>query len=84
MVLANAFATTIAFVWTVCTFGVALFPGLSQTIGRWWLHGLSMSTMGTWRVSIESYVFGGLILVVFGWITGYVFALSLEAFSMKK
>lgn len=84
LVFANAFSVTTAFVWTVCTLGIALFPGLSETIGRWWLHGLSMRVMGTWNVSIEGYLFGGLVLVGFAWITGYIFGWSLEFFGKRK
>jgi len=84
IVLANAFAVTVAFVWTVCTFGIALFPELSLTIGQWWMHGLSMTKLGTWNVSMSDFIFGGLVLTIFAWITGYVFGWSLELFGGKK
>ncbi len=81
---ANAFGVTTAFVWTICTLGVALLPGPSAMMGRWWMPGLSMTTLGTWQVSMDGFILGGVVLVGFAWITGYVFGWNLEFFSGKK
>lgn len=84
MVLANAFAATTLFVWVVCTLGVAFFPGPSLMMGRWWMHGLSMTTLGTWRVTLDGFILGGMVLVGFAWITGYVFGWCLDIFGNKN
>ena len=83
MMYANAFAVTIAFVWAVCSFGVALFPAPSLMMGKWFMHGLDMTSLGFWKVTIDGFIFGGLVLVGFGWVTGYVFGGSLEYFGKK-
>ncbi|OGJ22621.1 MAG: hypothetical protein A2804_03580 [Candidatus Pacebacteria bacterium RIFCSPHIGHO2_01_FULL_46_10] len=83
-ITANAFAVTTAFVWTVCTAGVAMLPGPSMMMNRWWMHGSNLSNVGRWNVTPEGYLFGGLVLVVFAWLTGYVYSSSLEYFRRRK
>ncbi len=81
--LANSFALTMAFVWLVCTLGVAMFPRPSYMMNKWFMHGLTGLTMGQWNVTFSGFFFGGLVLILFAWFTGYVFGSSLEYFSKK-
>lgn len=83
IIYANTFAVTVAFIWLVCTLGIWLFPDLSLTMGKWFMHGLDMTVMGTWKVTVDGFILGGLVLVAFGWLSGYVFGSSLEYFGKK-
>ncbi len=80
---ANTFAVTVAFIWLICTLGVALLPELSLTMSKWFMHELDITVMGTWKITAEGFVLGGLVLTAFGWISGYVFGSSLEYFGKK-
>lgn len=80
---ANAFAITVAFIWLICTLGIALLPELSLTMSKWFMHGLDMTVMGTWKVTVDGFIFGGLVLAGIGWMSGYVFGTSLEYFVKK-
>ena len=80
---ANTFAVTVAFIWLICTLGVALLPELSLTMSQWFMHGLDITSLGIWKVSIDGFILGGLVLVGFGWITGYIFGCSLAYFEKK-
>lgn len=73
IIFANTFALTVLFVWVICTLGVWLLPGLSLTMSAWFMHGLNISTMGVWKVTLEGFILGGIVLMAFGWATGYVF-----------
>ncbi|MEK7078771.1 MAG: DUF5676 family membrane protein [Patescibacteria group bacterium] len=83
MMYANAFAVTVSFVWLICSFGVAFLPDLSLTMSKWFMHGLDMTSLGLWKVTIDGFILGGLVLVGFGWVTGYVFGGSMEYFGKK-
>lgn len=83
MAYANAFAVTMTFIWLVCTFGVALLPELSLTMNGWFMHGLNMRVMGMWNVTFDGFILGGVVLIAFAWISGYIFGASLEYFSRK-
>lgn len=81
---ANALAVTVAFVWAICALGIALLPGPSMMVSRWWMHGLDMGVLGIWRVTFGGFLFGGIPLIVMGWLSGYVFASSYNYFLKKK
>ena len=81
--MGNSFALTMAFIWSVCTLGIAIFPGPSYMMNRWFTHGFTGLTMGQWNTTFSGFLLGGLVLVAFAWITGYVFGWSLEYFSKK-
>lgn len=82
--IANAFATTAAFVWLVCAAGVALLPGPSMMMSRWWMHGMNIGVMGNWNVTVDGFLFGGLGVVAIAWLAGYVYSMSLQYFTKKK
>lgn len=83
MILANSFATTIALIWLICSLGVAFLPEPSLMITKLVMHSQDMSVMGAWQVTIQSFILGGIISVVFGWVVGYVLGLSIEYFGKK-
>ncbi len=81
--LANSFALTVAFVWVICTLGVLFFPYPSYMMDQWINHERVGLTMMQWNVTFFGSLYGGLILVFFAWIVGYVFGSFLEYFSKK-
>ena len=72
--LANAFALTTAIFWVVCSLVIAVVPAFSLTLTSWWMHGLALSTMGTWNLTWSNLLLGGLALVVAAWLSAYLFA----------
>ena len=82
-VLANTFAITTAVIWIICAVGVALFPQLSFQIFRWWNHGLIVSPMGDYNVTFVGFIMGGIVLVAFAWIAGYIFGVIWEFMSKR-
>ena len=83
IIYANSFAMTVAFVWVICTLGIALLPDFSLTMSRWFMHGLDMKSLGIWKVTIDGFILGGLVLTGFGWLAGYVFGCSIAYFEKK-
>lgn len=83
MAFAHSFAITTLFAWTICALGVALFPTPSLVLSKWFMHGLNMETLGIWKVTAEGFFLGGVVLMGFSWVVGYVFGTSLEYFSKK-
>ena len=83
MVLANAFALTTVIFWTICSLFVVVLPDFSFEISRWWMHGLDMSTMGNWNLTLSTFILGGVTLAVSAWVTGWVLGWSIEQVSKK-
>lgn len=84
IVLANAFALTIAILWVVCSLLIAIFPAFTLTVTAWWMHGLALSTMGTWHLTWGNVLLGGLTLVVVAWLSAYLFGWCWERVGGKQ
>ncbi|GCE03423.1 DUF5676 family membrane protein [Dictyobacter aurantiacus] len=80
--LANAFAVTVAILWTVCSLVVAIFPAFALDVTTWWMHGLTV--MGTWHLTWGNFFLGGIVLVVIAWLSAYLFGWCWETFSGKR
>lgn len=74
IVLANGFALTVAILWVVCSLLIAAFPAFALTVTTWWMHGLTLSAMGTWHLTWGTVLLGGITLVVAAWLSAYLFA----------
>ncbi len=83
MVLASTFALATLILWVLCSAFVWLLPDFSLMITEWWMHGLDMSVMGDWNLSLYNLIAGGVTLTVSGWVTGYVFGWSWRKMSKK-
>lgn len=83
MALANAFALTTAIAWIACSAFVFLLPDLSMTIASWWMHGLSLSPFGSFKLDLTNFLLGGITLTLSFWGLGYIFGWSLEQVSKK-
>lgn len=84
IVLANAFALTIAIIWVVCSLLIALFPAFTLAVTSWWMHGLALSVMGTWNLTWSNVLLGGITLVVAAWLSAYLFGWCWETISGKS
>ena len=71
---ANAVSVTSAILYVFCRIAVSLFPDLSMSIAQSWFHGLEISKVTGWSLSLGSFVVGLVSLTVAAWLTGYLFA----------
>lgn len=83
IVTANAAGVTVAIVYVVCRVAVALFPDVSMSIAQSWFHGLALSKISGWDLSLGSFILGFMTSTVTAWLTGYVFAKAYNYFAKK-
>lgn len=81
IVLANAFAVTVAVVWSVCSLLVAVFPTFALTVTIWLMHGMALSP---WNLTWGNFLLGGLTSIVAAWLSAYLFGWCWETFSGKR
>ena len=74
--LANAFALTMAILWVACSAVVWLLPGFASQVTEWWMHGMDISVMGNWNLTLNSFLLGGITAVISAWVTGWVLGWS--------
>lgn len=80
---ANAAAATIAIVYLVCRFLVGLFPDLMMSIAKSWFHGIDITKISGWNLSIESFIIGIISASISAWLVGYLFASVYNYFAKK-
>lgn len=83
-VLAKVAALWTGVVWVTCSAVVAAFPKFTQTVLSWWTHGQLLPLFAMRRVTLESFVMGGIILMGLAWFYGYIFGLIWEKMSQTK
>lgn len=81
--LANALALTTAILWVVCSLLIVVFPAAALTVTTWWMHGLALSSMGTWNLTWGNVLLGGITLMVAAWLIAYLFGWCWETVSGK-
>lgn len=82
--LANAFALAIAILWTLCSVVVWLLPEFSWQVTTWWMHGMDMSALGKWQLTINNFIMGGIAAIVSAWVTGWILAWSWQQVGGNK
>lgn len=80
IVTANATAVTVAIVYIVCRIAVALFPDLVMTVAQSWFHGLEISKVSGWNLSLGSFILGLITSTAGAWLLGYIFAATYNYF----
>lgn len=60
--------------WVVCFLFVALFPGFSLTLSRNLMHGLDISVLGNWQLTVNNFISGLVVMIISGWLFGWVLA----------
>ncbi|OGY18760.1 MAG: hypothetical protein A2900_02070 [Candidatus Chisholmbacteria bacterium RIFCSPLOWO2_01_FULL_50_28] len=71
-VMAKVAALWMGVIWVTCSVVVAAFPKFTMTVLSWLTHGQLLPLFAMRRVSIESFVMGGVVLMGLGWFYGYV------------
>ena len=71
---ANAATITVAVIFVACRVAVALFPDLAMTIAQSWFHGLQLSKVSGWDLSLGSFILGLVTSSGGAWLVGYLFA----------
>ena len=69
----NALAVTTAIVYVVCRLLVGLFPDISFAIAESWFHGIELSKLGNWNLTMSSFILGIISSAITAWIVGYNF-----------
>ena len=82
-VTANASAVTAAILYIVCRIAVSLLPNSAMTIAQSWFHGLEISKVSGWSLSMGSFVLGLITLTGAAWLTGFLFAKVYNYFVKK-
>lgn len=82
-VTANAAAATVAVIYVACRLLVGLFPDLMMAVTKSWFHGIDISKISSWNLSIESFILGIITATISAWAVGYLFGWSFEYFSKK-
>lgn len=60
----GAFALATAILWVICSAFVFLLPDLSMTITNWWVHGLNLSALGSFKLDLANFLLGGITLTL--------------------
>ncbi len=81
---ANAVATTTAVVFVACRFLIGLFPEISFTIAQSWFHGIELTKLGSWNLTLSSFLLGLISATITAWLVAYLFAASYNWFLKKK
>lgn len=71
---ANAAAVTVAALYVICRIAVALFPDLAMSVAQSWFHGLELSKISGWNLSMGSFILGLATSAGGAWLVGYLFA----------
>lgn len=72
--VANAVAVTTTIVFVACRILVGLFPELSFAVAQSWFHGIALSQLETWNLTVSSFVLGLVSSAITAWVIGYLFA----------
>lgn len=80
---ANALAITVAILYVVCRIAVALFPDLAMSVAQSWFHGLELSKVSGWNLSMGSFILGLITSTAGAWLVGYIFASAYNYFAKK-
>ena len=77
---ANAAAVTVAALYVVCRIAIALFPDLAMSVAQSWFHGLELSKVSSWNLSMGPFVLGLVTSAISAWLVGYIFATAYNYF----
>lgn len=80
---ANAAAVTVATLYIVCRIAVSIFPDLAMSVAQSWFHGLELSKVSGWNLSVGSFILGLVTSAGGAWLVGYVFANTYNYFAKK-
>lgn len=79
-VTANAMAVTVGVIYIVCAVSVVLLPEIAMTVAQSWFHGLDLSKISAFNVTLGSFILGLVTSMGGSWLIGYVFAKAYNYF----
>lgn len=71
---ANAAAVTVGVVYIVCAVLIAFVPELSMAVAQSWFHGIDISKIGSWNITVGSLLLGLITAAGAAWAVGFLFA----------
>ena len=77
---ANAAAVTVAALYVICRIAIVLFPDLAMSVAQSWFHGLELSRVSSWNLSLGSFILGFGTSTIGAWVIGYIFAKTYNYF----
>ncbi len=80
---ANATAATVAIIYLVCAFAVAFFPDLSMSIARNWFHGIDLTEISSYQLTLGSLTTGFVTATIGSWLVGFIYANIYNGFLKK-
>lgn len=83
MATANAVATVTASVYIICRVLVGLFPSAMFLVGQSWLHGIELSQLGSWNLTMGNFILGLVTATGLAWAVGWCFAHCYNFFLKK-
>ncbi len=69
----NALAVTAAIVFVVCRVLVGLFPDGFFAIAQSWFHGIELSKLDSWNLTMPSFILGLVSSTATAWVISYIF-----------
>lgn len=79
-VIANTLAVTTAIVYAACRLLVGLFPDAFFAIAQSWFHGIELSKLDSWNLTIPSFILGLISSTITAWVIGYIFTKVYKVF----
>lgn len=69
----NSLAVTTAIIYVACRILVGLFPDAFFAIAQSWFHGIALSKLGAWSLTLESFILGLISSTITAWVVGFIF-----------
>lgn len=83
MAAANAASTTTAVVYIVCRVLVGLFPDWSFIVAQSWFHGIELTKLSTWNLTMGNFILGLVTATIGAWLVSYLFV-KIYNYFLKK
>ncbi len=80
---AKAIAWTTGIIYSLCALTVIYFPDLAMAVTQSWFHGVDISLLATFEVSIGSFTTGLVTSMLAAWVAGYLIAGFYNYFSKE-
>lgn len=69
--------------YSLCALAAIYFPDLATSIAQTWFHGINISLIQTWEISLESFISGLITSMIVAWTTGYLLTGFYNYFTKK-
>lgn len=81
---ALAVATTTGVIYIVCALSIVLLPGFAMGIAQSWFHGIDITQIQAFNVTVGSFFYGLVTATIAGGLVGWCFAHCYNMFLKKK